>query len=783
MNNVIIFNPYSEWNFHLNYEIPIYYNLISRGMQPVYLRCGLEQSECDLHWRAAAGPRPENACDSCNAQTDHSLRAAGINYGSLSEFIDSSVYENFKNLVRGASYQELKELKVYDFRVLELALSSVFTHLRINQFNSEDEDQLVCLREYMIYTIGTLIAGDAILKHYRPKAALIFNGRMAPTRAFMELCLRHGVRVVTHERGVTRGGLHLVVNGSCQSMSYLEDLSKHSLKYPLKPYQVRLTAEWFKQRRAGRNLNWKYFQIDGSAAPEAIQSDDFTHWVLFTSSMDEINSSSEFFSPFGNQYQWIDETCRAALEFEDKVRLTIRVHPNSSSTRSTGINKEEQTFFRKLKDSMGGTSIKIIESHEAIDSYLLLDQADLVLAYASTIALEALIAGKSTFVAAHSPWAYCQGIMSYKSHPDYWSFLQERNNKTSCNLDASARAQGFRFAYNILYNHQISFPFLHQISHGSSRLVVDNISDFAEGMYPELDKSVDILLGQRVLFDSATRYFDEDCVEAEISQILDSMTEFRRPLFSVVITNYNYAGYLRNCFESVIAQNEPDIEIIIVDDGSTDDSKNIISKLIAEHPTAKIIPVLQENSGQPAIARNNGIKIATGHFILPLDADDMIAKGYLNGCRRIIQERPEVNLIAANWFSVYPDKEPALSRPRLFNMGRLSQDNVMVVASVYSKTLWEKVGGYRENVRGYEDWDMWLNMSMNGAIPAYLDAVGLIYNAKDSGLYYDALKRHDNLYANIILNNRMAYRGNLLAIKWAENYLRMSKENSEAPAT
>ena len=97
--------------------------------------------------------------------------------------------------------------------------------------------------------------------------------------------------------------------------------------------------------------------------------------------------------------------------------------------------------------------------------------------------------------------------------------------------------------------------------------------------------------------------------------------------------------------------------------------------------------------------------------------------------------------------------------------------NQIVIESAYSQSLWEKVGGYRENVRGYEDWDMWLNMSLNGAVVAYLESVGLIYNAKDTGLFGNAKTRHDDLYANMIINNRDAFKGNLQAMKWATKYL------------
>ena len=771
MDHVIIFNPYSLWDFHLNYEIPIYHNLSSRGIKPIYITCGLEHAECDLYWQSGSGSRPQNACVNCKCMSGRYFKSGGVDYQSLSDYIDLKGYQDIKQLVRFSSYEELRQLNIMGFEVYELAVSSVFSHFRLNHFNPEDPEQLACLREYMIYSVGTLLAGTLILKRYRPKAALIFNGRMAPTRAFIELCRRHGVRFITHDRGMTRGGLGLVINDYCLSFVHFIEISKKCLHAPLKPYQVRLVADWVRDRRVGRNLNWKHFQIADKSPPTAETPNSFTQWVLFTSSMDELTYCREFSSPFGNQYNWIEQTCRFALSHQDKVRLTIRVHPNSSSAVSTGINHEEQSYFAKLKASMEDKPIRIIESDELIDSYSLLDSADLVLGYATLMCLEALLSGKPAYAAANSPSAYCPGLMSYETHPNYEKFLQEHSEKTQFSLNIAALAQGFRFAYHWLYNYQILFPFLLQTSQSVNRLTVNDARAFAQGMYPELDRVVETLLGQRELIEVPFGYHDDACVQVETQEIQFSTNKQEGPLFSVVITNYNYGAYLRNCVESVIAQKDQNFEIIIVDDGSTDDSKVVIQKLIEDYAQAKIIPLLQENSGQPAISRNNGIRISSGRFILPLDADDMIGNGYLKGCREVIAARPEVNLITSNGVLVYPDKEPELHRPGLFNAGRLGISNQILVASVYAKVLWQKVGGYRENVRGYEDWDLWLNMSLNGAIVGHFDGIGLIYNGKDSGLYHTAKKKHDKLYAQIILNNRRAYQGNIPLVTWATSIL------------
>ena len=88
-------------------------------------------------------------------------------------------------------------------------------------------------------------------------------------------------------------------------------------------------------------------------------------------------------------------------------------------------------------------------------------------------------------------------------------------------------------------------------------------------------------------------------------------------LVTVVIPNYNYAHYLRACVDSVLAQTHPDIEIIVVDDGSKDTSKEVLDSY-----GDKITAVFQQNQGVSA-ARNNGAQKGTGEFIAFLDADDV----------------------------------------------------------------------------------------------------------------------------------------------------------------
>jgi len=129
---------------------------------------------------------------------------------------------------------------------------------------------------------------------------------------------------------------------------------------------------------------------------------------------------------------------------------------------------------------------------------------------------------------------------------------------------------------------------------------------------------------------------------ATIVKVLKNESTTIRPLVSIIIPCYNYARYLPEAIMSVINQTFQDFEIIIVNDGSTDNTIEVTKKLIAWFPSYSIHLINQENSGQPAISRNNGICKSRGRYILCLDADDKLAPTMLEECIRMLETHPEV---------------------------------------------------------------------------------------------------------------------------------------------
>ena len=109
------------------------------------------------------------------------------------------------------------------------------------------------------------------------------------------------------------------------------------------------------------------------------------------------------------------------------------------------------------------------------------------------------------------------------------------------------------------------------------------------------------------------------------------------PLFSVIIPCCNQAGFLPQAVESLLRQGDVSLETIIINDGSSDDTRVVARRLADKYPGLSILTIEQENQGL-AIARNVGIAAAAGAWIAPLDSDDIMADGFLHGLGEAMRE-------------------------------------------------------------------------------------------------------------------------------------------------
>lgn len=195
-------------------------------------------------------------------------------------------------------------------------------------------------------------------------------------------------------------------------------------------------------------------------------------------------------------------------------------------------------------------------------------------------------------------------------------------------------------------------------------------------------------------------------------------------MISIIIPCFNQKNYLEETVLSALKSTYRPIEIIIVNDGSTDGSKALAEQLATTHQEVKVIN--QQNQGV-AVARNQGINEAKGAYILCLDGDDLISDKYLEEAAKILATNPTVKLAYCKAIKFNEkSKKPWNLKP--FSRYLLARDNMIFVSALFRKSDWESCKGFSEDMHyGREDWEFWIKMLKNGGEVVQLPIVGFFY--------------------------------------------------------
>ena len=208
------------------------------------------------------------------------------------------------------------------------------------------------------------------------------------------------------------------------------------------------------------------------------------------------------------------------------------------------------------------------------------------------------------------------------------------------------------------------------------------------------------------------------------------------PTVSVLMPAFNVERYLAESIDSALAQTYRDFEIVIVDDGSTDDTLGIARRYRAMHPE-RILVVSQDNRGL-AGARNTAIAAARGRVLALLDSDDVWMPTFLEEQMRILDGDLSIAIVTGNALNrggpdngrpVYPadDHRP---NPNLLEIIR--DETAVFIMSVFRREVVDRIGGFDERFRTNEDYDFWIRAALAG--------FAFARNARPLGLY----RRHAN---------------------------------------
>jgi glycosyltransferase involved in cell wall biosynthesis len=232
-------------------------------------------------------------------------------------------------------------------------------------------------------------------------------------------------------------------------------------------------------------------------------------------------------------------------------------------------------------------------------------------------------------------------------------------------------------------------------------------------------------------------------------------TDSHAPRVSVVIPCFKQAHFLRECVESVIAQSFRDWECIVVNDGSPDNTSEVVKSLMGAYPDKSIRLIEQENRGVSE-ARNEGIRAARAPYILPLDADDTIVPDMLLETSKVLDERPEVPMVFTD--RVHFGLRTGAVSLLPYSLKNIMGQNMPSYCSLYRRAIWQAVGGYNPNMRaGYEDWDFWISCAEKGFIGYHLAVPLFRYRIQSESRDTGARRRDTELRCQIILNHASSY--------------------------
>jgi glycosyltransferase involved in cell wall biosynthesis len=197
-------------------------------------------------------------------------------------------------------------------------------------------------------------------------------------------------------------------------------------------------------------------------------------------------------------------------------------------------------------------------------------------------------------------------------------------------------------------------------------------------------------------------------------------------LISIVVPCYNQAQYLEECLESVINQTYQNWECIIVNDGSPDNTEDVALPICAKDSRIKYLKI---NNAGVSHARNTGIKISEGEYILPLDADDIIGDTYIEKAIEVFASNQEVSLVYCS-ARKFGDVNEIWDLSD-YSYKDLLMDNMIFCSAFFRKSDWQNIGGYDEHIAGFEDWEFWVRLLNEKSVVYSIPQVLFYYRIKE----------------------------------------------------
>lgn len=239
------------------------------------------------------------------------------------------------------------------------------------------------------------------------------------------------------------------------------------------------------------------------------------------------------------------------------------------------------------------------------------------------------------------------------------------------------------------------------------------------------------------------------------------------PLVSIIIPCYNTEEFLDETLNSVLNQTYLNWEAIIVNDGSPDNTKEVVAKWLVKDSRFQYF---EKENGGLASSRILGINKSNGKYIFPLDSDDYIHNTFVKKAVLKLESDSKIEVVYSQVINF--GEKNGLFKLQDYSLEYLLLKNCIVASAFFRKETYDKVGGYCKDLKFLEDWDLWISLLKNGGKVFRIEEPLFFYRTRKSGSLInnifndlDSYKKHHDIIFKRHLDAFLKHKGNPFLIE------------------
>ncbi|MGQ0434281.1 MAG: capsular polysaccharide export protein, LipB/KpsS family [Microthrixaceae bacterium] len=474
----VLFITFRAWTTHVAWETTIAQALRLRGARCEFFFCGGGLPICEIGWPAEEAAKP---CKFCGPYVAGMIDAASFPRRSLGELVDDDERRAIETEVRTSRAETVS----FRGRALDpLVRQSLMWFFRSGTLPDTDEVR----RARDDFRVGAAIMATAaprLLETVAPDVVVLVNGLFYEDRIIREEAIARGVRVVAYEVGAQAGTLFFSDAAPAADLD-ISDLWQERGDCALGGDEELMLESVLQARRSGSGMPRRFYSRrrglgTRSGAPVV---------AVFTNVSWDTAMTGEALA-FGSMLDWVAETLRIA-DNHPEIEFVIRAHPAES--RWPGLESRD-----RLADSIHHIfpslprNVRLVPSEERLDSYALIDAADVVAVFSSTVGLEAAAAGKAVCIAGKSHYRGRGFTNDVTSAEDYRALFADLS---WAKPDLERRERARRYAYLFFCRTLIPFPAVVEDEPAEPIFTFTSVADLGSGNDPYLDLVCDGILGR-----------------------------------------------------------------------------------------------------------------------------------------------------------------------------------------------------------------------------------------------------------------------------------------------